>query len=119
MAKPPHHHGQGEPKNRPWNRANPKRDCKAALVMARLANTPRPGPATRGPTKVIGEGARRAAPPPRRERAPPEKGPAPPAPPPPEGPAVKPKPPAAASKPPSTESDMPTEATASAATTWT
>src|SRR5262249_58404034 len=40
-------------------------------------------------------------------------------PPSPGGPAGKPQPPAAASKPPSTESDMPTEATASAATTWT
>src|SRR5262245_61115943 len=55
MARPPHHHGQLEPKNLPWNRANPKRDCKAALVMTRLPNTPRPGPATRVPARRLAE----------------------------------------------------------------
>src|SRR5262245_24997550 len=54
MARPPHHHGQGEPKNLPWNRANPKRDCKAVLVMTRLPNI-RPGPATRVPARRLAE----------------------------------------------------------------
>src|SRR5262249_61383460 len=54
MVRPPHHHGQGEPKNLPWKRAKPKRDCKAALVMTRLPNT-RPGPATRVPPRRLAE----------------------------------------------------------------
>src|SRR5512144_2197021 len=60
MAKPPHHHGQGDPKNRPWNRANPKRGCNAALAIARLPNTPRLAPALgapkEGPVKRAGRG---------------------------------------------------------------
>src|SRR5262249_61275435 len=54
MARPAHHHGQGEPKILPWNRANPKRDCKAALVMTRLPKI-RPGPATPVPARRLVE----------------------------------------------------------------